>query len=109
MTEVPRYQIIDLVNRRNRHVQGVGDVLAMKDAARDVTFREYRCFFSEIDLFEIADEFEIRSAMRFLHAREFRRDERRDHGAVVRHLVFPPADRQVAAKRLTVIEVSADY
>jgi hypothetical protein len=57
MAEVPRHQIIDLVKRRNRNVQRIGNVLAMKDAARDVTFREYRRFFSQINLLEILINF----------------------------------------------------
>ncbi len=45
MTEVPGHQIINLVTRCNRYVQCIGELLAMKDATRDVTLREDRRFF----------------------------------------------------------------
>jgi hypothetical protein len=46
--------------------------------------------------------------VRLGHALQLPDDERRDDGAVLRKLVLPPADGEVAAERLAVVEVRAD-
>src|SRR5947209_15632247 len=45
--------------------------------------------------------------MRLRHALKLAQDQRRDHCAILGHLMFPPANRQVTTKRLAVIKVSA--
>ena len=52
VTEVPGHQVVNLMTGGNRHVQRVGNVFAMKYSARNITVREYRCFFSELNLFQ---------------------------------------------------------
>src|SRR5690349_16773119 len=108
MAEVPGDQIIYLVKRSERNMQRIGDVLAMKDAARDIAFGENRRLIRQLDLFELTCEFQVTCAMRLGHALKLAQDERRDHSAVFRHFVFPPANRQVTTKWLAVIEVGAD-
>src|SRR5947209_6806330 len=107
MTEVPCYQIIYLVKRGNRYVQGVRNVLAMKDAARDVALCKDSSFIRQFNLLKLACEFQVARAMRLRHALKLAQDQRRNHRAILRHLVFPPANRQVTTKRLAVIKVSA--
>src|SRR5216684_1280924 len=90
-------------------MQSVSHVLTMKDAARDITFGKDRCFFSELDLFQIADQIQISGTMRLRHALKFTIHQRRNHRAVFREFVLPPANCEVAAEGLTIIEVSANY
>lgn len=56
MPEVPSYEIVDLVKRRRREVNRIGDIFAVKDAALDVPFSEYRDLLGDLDLFERFDE-----------------------------------------------------
>src|SRR5215212_8408040 len=96
------------MERGKRDVEGVADVLAVEDAARDVALGEDGDLVRQLDLFERRDEFEVRPAVRLGHALKLADDERRDDGPVLRHLVLPPADREVAPERLAVVEVGAD-
>ena len=52
MTEIPGDQVINLVERGNRHVHCVSDVLPVENSARDVAFRKDRSLFSKLDLFK---------------------------------------------------------
>src|ERR1044072_2168809 len=80
----------------------------MEDATRDVPFREDGDLVRELYLFERRDELEVGTAVRLRHALQLPHDERGDDGAILRHLMLPPAYRQVAPERLAVIEVGAD-
>src|SRR5437588_3101870 len=46
--------------------------------------------------------------MRLFQSFQLARDQRRNHRAILRQLVFPPANGQVTAKWLAVVEVRAD-
>ena len=46
--------------------------------------------------------------MRLVKPFEFARNQRRNHRTIFRQFVFPPANRQIAAKRLAIIEIGAD-
>ena len=46
--------------------------IAMKNAARDVTLRENRRLFRQIDLLEIIDQLQVRTAMRFFQSTKLR-------------------------------------
>src|SRR5918997_3123529 len=96
------------MKRGKGDVEGVADVLAVEDAARDVALGEDGDLVGQLDLFERRDELEVRLAVRLRHALKLPDDERRDDGAVLRHLVLPPPYRQVAPERLAVVEVGAD-
>lgn len=109
MAEVPGDEVIDLVERGEGEVDGVGEVFAVKDAAFDVAFGEDGGLFDEFELLERADEIEIAGAMRFGDAFEFAMDKDRAARAVFVEFVLPPADSQVAAQRLAVVEIRSDY
>ncbi len=89
-------------------MHGVAEVLAVEDAARDVALGEDGRLLRHLDAFERADQLEVAGAVRLRHALKLALDERRDDGAVLAQLALPPADRQVAAERLAVVEVGAD-
>src|ERR1051325_206125 len=80
----------------------------MKDAARDVAFGQDGGLFRQLDLFERLDELEVAGAMRLGHALKLAPDEFLDDRTILRQLMFPPAYRQVAAKRLAVVPGRAD-
>ena len=109
MAEVPGHQIINLVKRRKGNVNRVGNVLAMENASGNISVGENCDFIRQLNLFEWSDEFKILTLMRFRNPFNFPSDEWRDHGTIIVHLVFPPANRQVATKRLTVVQVSANH
>src|SRR5258708_19949632 len=81
----------------------------MKDAARDVTFGKDRGFFREFYLFQISDQIQISGTMRLRQALEFAVHERRNHRAIFREFMLPPADCEVAADRLAIIDVASYY
>src|SRR6266550_2264812 len=90
-------------------MQRVSHVLTMKNAARDITFGKDRCFFSEFYLLQISNQIQISGTMRLRHALKFAVHQWRNHRAIFREFVLPPADGEVAAEGLAIIEVSADY
>src|SRR5438132_3593480 len=47
--------------------------------------------------------------MWFRNALQFAHDQRRDYRAILRHLMFPPANRQIAAERLAIIEIRSNH
>ena len=89
-------------------VERVADVLAVEDAAREIAVGEDGGLVRQLDLFEPPDELEVAGAVRLGHALQLALDERRDDGAVLRQLALPPADRQVTAERLAVVQVGSD-
>src|SRR4051794_13001321 len=89
-------------------MQGIGDVLTMKDPARHVAFREYRDLFRQLNLLESLHQLQVRRAMWLGQSVELADHQRRDNGAIFRQLMLPPADRQVATKGLAIIEIGAD-
>src|SRR6266404_1693702 len=90
-------------------MQGVGDKLPMKNSARDITFGEYGSLFGEFDLFQILDQFQVCRSMRLRDTFQLSRHQRRDHCAVFRELVLPPADGEITPERLAIVEIGADY
>ncbi len=52
MTKVPGNEVIDFVIRSKRHMDRVSNVLAMKDAARNITVRQNRNLISKFYLLE---------------------------------------------------------
>src|SRR6266480_4791827 len=93
----------------NRHVQSIGNVLPMKDSARDITFGEDGRFFREVDLFHARDQLKISGAVRFGDPVKLAGYQRRNHGPIFRQLMLPPTNRKIAAERLAVIKISTDY
>ena len=77
VAEVPGDEIIDLVDRRDGDVDGIGDVFAVKDAAFDVALGKYRDFLGKIELFERLNQIETSGAVRFGDAFELTLDEYR--------------------------------
>jgi len=108
VAEIPGDEIVDAVERGDGVVDGVGDEFAVKEAAVDVGFGEDGGFVGEVELVEGAEQIEITGAMRLAHALEFAPHQYRAKGRVFAHFVFPPADREVAAKRFVVVEIGAE-
>src|SRR4026209_1609459 len=109
MSEVPGHQIINLVKRCKGNVNRVGDVLAMENASGNISVGENCDFIRQLDLFEWSDELEIRTLMWFRNSFNCPSDEWRDHSPIIVHLVFPPANCQIATKGLTVVQVSTNH
>ena len=76
MTEVPRHQVIDLVKRSKRYMESVGDIFAMKDAARDVTVREDRSLVSQLNLLERRNQASDKNSMRLWNSFQFASHQR---------------------------------
>ena len=51
VSEIPRYQVIDLVKRGKRDVDRVGYIFPVKDAAGNITFGEDRNFLGKLQVF----------------------------------------------------------
>src|SRR5258708_37434775 len=81
----------------------------MKYPPRHVTFSQDCRFFRKIHLLEIADQIQVCRAMRLGYALELALHERRNHSAILRQLVLPPTNREIAPKRLAIVEASSDY
>jgi hypothetical protein len=64
MTEVPGDQIIHFMDRSNSDVQRIGDVLAMKNPTRNITFSQDSCLFSQLNLFEGPNQIQVRRPVR---------------------------------------------
>src|ERR1043166_5058467 len=92
----------------NCDVQSISDVLTVKNSARDITLSENCRFVGQFNLLKILDEFQVRRSMWFRKPLELANDERRDHSSIFRQFVLPPANRQVATERLTIIEIGSD-
>ena len=103
MSEIPRNQIIDFVNRGEREMQRVGDKSAMEYAARNITFGENGGFFGEIERFNRRDEPQISGAVRLADLLNLAPHENRAERSVFVEFVFPPANRQIAPKRFAVV------
>lgn len=71
MAEIPCDDVVNLVDRSESNVDGVGDIFAVKDAAVDVAVGEDRDLFGQFEMFERLDEVKIAGAMWFGHAFEF--------------------------------------
>jgi len=108
MAEIPRDEIIDLVKRCKGHVNGIGNVLAVKDAALDIALGEDRDLLGEFELFERFDKVQIAAAVRLVYSFELTLDKDRAACTILGKLVLPPTDSHIAAKGLTVVEVGAD-
>src|SRR6185369_10709183 len=67
VSEIPRYQVIDLVKRGKRHMDRIRDVFSVKDAAGDITFGEDRNFLGKFQVFEGFYQIEITGTMWFRH------------------------------------------
>src|SRR2546423_1772865 len=90
-------------------MQCVGDELPMKNSARDITFGEYGGLFGEFDLFQALDQFQVCRSMRLRNSFQLARHQWRDHRAVFRELVLPPADGEITPEGLAVVEIGAYY
>ena len=73
--EVPGHEVIDLVERSEGDVEGVGDELAVKDPARDVTFRKNGDLFGKLKPFKRLQYFQIPGTVWFFEAFELALDE----------------------------------
>lgn len=82
VAEVPGDKVIDLVDRGDGEMDGVGDVFAAKDATVDIAVGEDRGFLGQVELVEGLDEIQITCAMRFGQAFEFSLDHDRAKRAV---------------------------
>src|SRR5437773_2574627 len=77
MAEIPGNQVIDLVERRHRHVYGVGDIFAVKNAAFDIAFRQDGDLFGQLKLLERLDQVEAAGAVGFGHPLKLTLDQYR--------------------------------
>lgn len=108
VAKIPRDEIVDLVKRCERDMDGVGDVFSVKDAAIDITFGKNCDLICQLELFERFHEVQISTAVRLGHSLEFPLDKDRTASTIFRQFVFPPANSQISAKRLAVIEIGTD-
>src|SRR6266436_5576100 len=90
-------------------MQCVGDELPMKNSARDITFGEYGNLFCKFDLLQALDQFQVCRSMRLRDTFQLSRYQWRDHRAVFRELVLPPADGEITPERFAVVEIGADH
>ena len=74
--EVPRNKQVSLVHRSDRNMKRIGDVLAVKDAARYVPFREYRRFLANFILRKVAYQVQLRGTAGLGAAFQLAHDER---------------------------------
>src|SRR5437762_3838388 len=97
------------MKRRNCHMQSVGNKFPVKDSARDITFGEDGRLFSQFHLLETLYQLQVSRAMWFRQALQLAGHQRRNHRAIFRQFMLPPADGKVAPKGLAIIQVGADY
>src|SRR6476620_9082746 len=100
MAEIPRHQVVDLMERRHRDMDRICHKFTVKDAAGNVTVRENGDLVGEFQAFERLDYLEICGAVRFLDAFEFTMDEQRRVDLILGQFVFEPSDRKITAKRV---------
>ena len=109
VAEVPGDEIVDLVKGGEGDVEGVGDVFAVKDAAFDIALGEDGDLFGDVELLERLYKIEVALTMRLADAFELALDKQRRVDSIFRQLMFPPADRHVAAERVAVVEIGTDH
>lgn len=108
MAEIPGDEVIDLVDGRDGNVDGVGDIFTVKDAAVDVAVSEYGNLVGELELVERFDEVEAAGAIRFGDAFDLTLDHDRAARTVLRKFMLPPAYRQIAPERFSVVQICTD-
>src|SRR6187397_1004774 len=86
----------------------VSDILAVKNAASDVSICQHRGLVGKLDRVERLDKFEITGAVRLVDAFKFALHQRRDEDPVFSQFVLEPTDRQVASQGIVVVEISTD-
>src|SRR6185295_1472912 len=109
VAEIPCHQQVGLGNRGQCYVQRIRQILAMKDTLLDIAVRQNRRFLGDLDHRQVAHEIQISSAPRLLGAFQLADHQRRDQRRIIRKLVLPPSNRQVAAKGLPVVQVRSDH
>lgn len=108
MAEIPRNDVVDLVKRGKSDMDGVGDVLAVEDAAVDIALSQDRDLLGDLKLFERLYQIQVAAPVRFFHSLDLTSNEDGTIGPVLGQFVFPPADREIAAKGLAIVEIGAD-
>ena len=109
VAEIPGHQIVHLVKGCEGDVEGIGDELSMKNPSFDIALGQYRDLLSDLELLEWADQAEITGAMRFGNAFELPLDQKGTVNLIFGELVLPPTNGQIAAKRITVVEIRSRH
>ena len=108
MAEIPGDKIIDLVKRSERHMHGVGNKFPVKNPAGNITFGQDGDLFGKVEAVKIFNYLEVTGAVRFVDTFKLALDEDRAVNLILRQFVLEPADGQIAAKRIAIVQVRAD-
>lgn len=106
--EIPGHQQIRFIDRRQSDVQRISKILPVKYASLDVSISQNRGFIADLDHRQVANQIQISRPARLFGAFQLADDQRRDARRIISKLVFPPPNREVSAKRFSVVQVSPD-
>lgn len=109
VAEIPGHQIIDFMIRGKCDVDRISHEFAVEYAAGDIAFRKDRHFFRKFKILQRFDYFQVARPVRLVDPLEFALNEDRAVNLIFGQLMFEPANRQIAAKRIAVIQICTDY